>query len=325
MTGDRKDWTFMRTFVKSLHAWVVCFLMLAAAGSSLEAAIAKQDPVKSARMLRSLGRLYMAYGQYDRAEQYIQTALEKAGNPAGDSSERAICLIDMATLYSYQDRLAEAEAMFARGLEAQRAAIGDRHPYVAHTLRNLSAVYRKQGELEKAGAVLDEAFAIMLDYHVPENRVLTPFYIDRAVLLSEQGNREEAEPIFVEMLERIVENFGRQHLYTAEVQKGLARLYLNAGDYGKAGEMLDSALAIQQKIYGPKHQLLIGSYLLMAQVWQGRHEEQQMQACFDKAVAAADGSNIIAVAKLYERIEQIRTAETVIAAAGQTLPEESAG
>lgn len=316
----------MRTFTKSLHTWIVCLFVLAAASSSFGAPQFAQDPVKSARVMRSLGRLYMAYGQYGKAEQYVQAALEKVYDLEADNSERAICLIDMATLYSYQDRLGEAEAMFQRGLEAQKAAIGQQHPYVAHTLRNLSAVYRKQGELEKAVEAIDQAFDIMLEYHTPDNRVLTPFYIDRAVLLSEQGNYAEAEPIFVEMLERVTENFGKEHLYTAEVKKGLATLYLNTGEYEKAGELMDSALAIQEKIYGRKHQLLIGSYLLMARVCHGRHEEQEMQTYFDKAVAAVkDSGNIITIARLYERIQEIRTAKTVVAAAGEVVPEDTAG
>lgn len=316
----------MRTFIKTICiTWIVCLLSIASGRAAAAVQISK-DPVKTSRFTRSLGRLYMAYGQYDKAEQFIQEALNKVSDLQEADGEKAICLIDMATLYSYQDRLAESEAMFLRGLEAQKAAIGEEHPYVAHTLRNLSAVYRKQGQLDKAAQALEEAFGIILTHHLPENRILTPFYIDQATLLCEQGYWAEAELIFTEMLGRVETDFGQEHLYTSEVQKGLVSVYLNTGDYKRAGEWMDQSLRIAEKIYGQNHQLLIGSYLLAARVCHGRHEEEQMQGYFNKAIAAVSRSgNLIAAAKLYERIEQIRTAEVLVAAAGQGMPEDTAG
>jgi tetratricopeptide (TPR) repeat protein len=268
----------------------------------------------------------MAYGQYDKAEQYIRAAVETVRDLQDADSEKAICLIDLATLYSYQDRLAESEAMFLRGLEAQKNALGQDHPYVSHTLRNLSAVYRKQGQLDKAALALEEAFSIILIHHLPDNRILTPFYMDQASLLCQQGHFDEAEFIFTEMLGRVETEFGREHLYYSEVQKGLATVYLNTGRYEQASQLLDRSLQIQEKIYGQNHQLLIGSYLLAARVCRGQHDEQGMQQYFDKAVAAVSRTgNLIAAANLYMQIEQIRRTEVLIASAAQTLSEDTAG
>ncbi len=285
-----------------------------------------QDPLKSVRISRSIGRLYMAYGQYDKAEQFIRDAVEKVGTLQEADNEKAICLIDLATLYSYQERLAESEAMFLRGLEAQKEVLGQDHPYVSHTLRNLSAVYLKQGRFDKATETLEQAFAIILSHHLPENRILTPFYIDQATLLCKQGYYEEAEIIFSEMLDRVGLEFGFEHLYYSEVQKGLATVYLNTGRYEQADQLLKNSLQIQETIFGQSHQQLIGSYLLAAQVCRGRHDEQGMQQYFDKAVAAVNRTgDLVAAANLYVKIDQIRRTETLVAVTVQTLPDAPAG
>ncbi len=300
---------------------LLSFLLLSA---SVWASFQPKQPLS--RKLRHIARLYMAYGEYNKAEGYLLRALQSSRSDNASESETAVCMIDLATLYSYQDRLAESEELFWRGLDAQQKALGSDHPYAAHTLRNLTAVYIRQHRLDRAAETLEWAFDIILKHHTPDNRILTPFYIDQAVLLTRMGVWDEAEAIFLDMLERVCADFGQNHLYTAQVRKGLAELYLETGQYSLAGEQIEQVLAIQQSIYGQTHRMLLDSYLLGAKICRLQGNLRQMQAYFDKALSAVlPSGDLIVTARLYEQINQIRSAEFIAAAVKNDIPAESAG
>jgi tetratricopeptide (TPR) repeat protein len=298
----------MRTFRKTSR-WV-SFLAVLTLAASASASFQQNQPLS--RKLRSIARLYMAYGQYDKAEPYLLEAVQLS---AGDSEkENAICLIDLATLYSYQDRLTESEALFRRGLSAQQKALGPDHPYVAHTLRNLTAVYLRQHRLDQAIQTLEWAFDIILKHHTPDNRILVPFYIDQANLLTQLGCLEEAESIFTEILEKTSHQFGQSHIYSAQIHQGLAELYVQAELYERAAEHLAKGLEIQKSIYGKNHRMLVDSYLLGAKICRLQGNSQQMNNYFDLALSSIPSGDTAAVARLYEKIEDILSDKSIIAA-----------
>lgn len=312
----------MRTF-KNISRWAG--LMLFIFSAPLFSASFQQDQFPS-RKFRSIARLYMAYGQYDKAEVNLLRALQLSQSDDVTDSERAICIIDLATLYSYQDRLAESEELFWRGLDAQQKALGPDHPYVAHTLRNLTAVYIRRHQLDRAAETLEWAFDIILKHHTPDNRILTPFYIDQAVLLTQMGAWDEAEAVFTEMLEKVSFEFGQTHLYTAQARKGLAELYLETGQYELAAKQLKQVLAVQQTIYGQTHRILLDSYLLGAKICRLQGDLQQMQTYFDKALSTVILSgDTVSVARLYEQIDKIRSDDFIAAAARPDPSSETAG
>jgi tetratricopeptide (TPR) repeat protein len=313
----------MQTFTRTFRFAAV--LLFAAVCSAALSAAPLQEELSHSRKLRNIGRLYMACGQYDKAEIYIQQALGKLAPLQQADSEKAICLIDLATLYYYQERLAESEELFLRGLAAQQNALGADHPYAAHTLRNLTAVYIRQGRLDRAAETLEWAFDIILKHHLPDNRILTPFYIDQAILLTKLGSYDYAEVLFTEMLQRITSEFGPNHPYLLQARQGLTELYLETEQYAQAADEFQKLMSVQQAIYGQNSQMLVGSYLLGARICRRQGDLQQMQDYFDKALAAvANSGNLIAVARLYEQMETIRSAD-IIAAVHSSQPEDSAG
>ncbi|MHC4889171.1 MAG: tetratricopeptide repeat protein, partial [Planctomycetota bacterium] len=87
------------------------------------------------RALRSIARVYMAYGDYAKAQPFAEQALSLARTSGASDSELCSCLIDLAYLYNNQGKLAAAEEMCKLGLELQEKVYFKKHPYVAYTLR----------------------------------------------------------------------------------------------------------------------------------------------------------------------------------------------
>jgi hypothetical protein len=65
----------------------------------------KPRPIKktpSSKTLRSMARVYMAYGEYAKAQPLAEKALTSAKREHSSDYELAMCLIDLATLYKNQ-------------------------------------------------------------------------------------------------------------------------------------------------------------------------------------------------------------------------------
>ena len=65
----------------------------------------------SPRTLRAMARVYMAYGEYQKARPLAEQALISAKNVNASDTELCSCLTDLAYLYNELGRLEDAEKM----------------------------------------------------------------------------------------------------------------------------------------------------------------------------------------------------------------------
>ena len=170
------------------------------------------QPAKSpsSKTLRSMARVYMAYGEYKKAEPLARKALQAAKKQEDNNVELAMCMIDLATLCRFQGKLREARSVCEKGLKLQEDALFKNHPYVAYTLRNLACIHQAQGENEKAKEMLDRAVEIMLESHSENDKALAPFWVDVAKVLTDQGDFEQAQGYYEKAISLIEESYGCQ-------------------------------------------------------------------------------------------------------------------
>ncbi len=146
------------------------FLVLVLGLVLLKGSIADGKPLQGkksppCKTLRSMARVYMAYGDYAKAQTFAEQALALARTKNASDSELCLCVIDLAYVYDNQGRLSEAERMCKLGLKLQQKVYYKKHPYIAYTLRILSSIYQGQGRYRDARLALERAMAIMLDSH----------------------------------------------------------------------------------------------------------------------------------------------------------------
>ncbi len=305
---NQKDKTSLLTQKSKIHFVVVLVLGLVL----LNGGIADGKPWQGqkslpCKTLRSMARVYMAYGEYAKAQPLAERALTLAKRKGACDSELAMCRIELAVLYKNQNKLLDAEKMCELGLKLQEKALYKNHPYIAHTLRILSSIYREQGRYREAGSALDKAMAVMLDSHAENDKALVPFWVDTAVLLVAQGKFEEAEGYYHRAMTLINSSYGPDHLYTANVLGGVARLYMLQGRYNKAEELIDRTIATQEKIYGPDHHLIAGSWLTKARVCHAKGNYVHSEKLIKKALASVRKTGNMAIfTKLERRVEKIR-------------------
>ena len=262
----------------------------------------------SCRTLRAMARVYMAYGEYTKAQPLAEQALTLAKSKGESDSELSMCLIDLATLYKSQNKLLDAENMCEQGLKLQENIFYKSHPYVAYTLRTLASIYSEQGKYLKATNAMDKAMAIMLESHSENDKTLAPFWVDIAAILVAKGDYNEAESYYKKSMALINTSYGPDHLYTANVLGCVAKLYTLQGRHDEAEQLIDRTIAKQESIYGPDHHLIAPSWLTKARICHAKGDYTNSEELFEKALASVRKSgNTGLFTKLEQRIEEIRT------------------
>ncbi|MBE0536113.1 MAG: tetratricopeptide repeat protein [Phycisphaerae bacterium] len=272
----------------------------------LPAEAAQPQKTTSTRTLRSMARAHMAFNRYDKAEILAKTALTHAKTHKTDDAELAMCLIDLGTVYQYQDKLAESEQMLTAGIALQKAN-PDKNPWIAYTLRMLSSVNRRMHRYEQAQALLDEALTIMLDDHPADDPKLALFHTEQAKLLTDQNRLDEAYTLYSKALTAVEAAYGQSHLCTANVYEDIAALDLKSGRCDEAVSRIDRTIYIRQNYYGPNHPAIIPAWLLKAQIRQSQGDPSGRELNLQKALAAATSiKDPVQLATLHRRASEIR-------------------
>lgn len=248
---------------------------------------AKATTVKrhfSCRVLRAMARVYMAYGEYTKAQPLAEKALAYAKENDVPDSELSTCLIDLAWLYHYQGKLVQAQQFCRDGLQLQQKALGPEHPYVAYTLRTLASIHQDLAQYPLAAESLGHAVSIMRLYHGPDDRVIAPFNVDIARLLATTGSLTEAEDLYTHAIGLIKNTYGPDHLYSANVMIDMAKLYVLQEKYIDAEQLIEQAAPTLQSIYEPDNHAMTPMYLTMAKIFQVKQGYEQAEQLLRKAV-----------------------------------------
>jgi CHAT domain-containing protein len=165
----------------------------------------------------------------------------------------ASSLNNLANVYLYQGKHAEAEGLYKRALAVREKALGASHPHVAGDLHNLANVYRSQGKhadveglAKRAHAILEKAFG---QDHPNVARSLN----NLALVYKEQGKYADAEGFLKRALAVREKTFGADHPDVASALTTLAAAYYGQGRYADAEGFGKRALAIREKAFGQDH------------------------------------------------------------------------
>lgn len=275
----------------------------------------RRDKQMSTKTLRSMARAYMAFGKYEKAHTVAAQALQRARSQSTDPGEMALCLIDMGTVCSYEGLLTQARERLEEGVEFQKKALFDDHPYVAHTLRMLSDVCLRQGDLEQAETVLSQAVGIMLNHCDLQSKEMAPFILESANLQLEKGDLKRASDNYQAALDIYEQSYGSQHLMTANVLEKMARLHIVRNDTQEADSLMSQSLKIKTRIYGRYHPQLIDSWLAMARLCKQQGQSERCEYYLAKSTETVSNTrNAVTMARVYEQVNQIRK-QTLVASA----------
>jgi tetratricopeptide (TPR) repeat protein len=109
-------------------------------------------------ILIQLGQAYSSQGEFAKAREYLEQALELANDNETLASLHATALYELGIIQFNQGRFQEAIALFQQSLELQRR-IGDVQAEAA-TLNGLANIHIQQGKIEKAIALFEQSLEL---------------------------------------------------------------------------------------------------------------------------------------------------------------------
>jgi tetratricopeptide (TPR) repeat protein/tRNA A-37 threonylcarbamoyl transferase component Bud32 len=224
--------------------------MLAAGADKARRELTAQPELK-AQILSIVGEVYMARGDYARAEPLLREAHDVyAQLPVIDPQHRGAIDGSLATLMHYTGRYAESETLYRQALDQRIAAIGEHgywtlvaRQYFADLLHSRGRYAEAIGELERAVAGAYATIGEQAPLSAALQRNLAEVYRD-------SGRQAEAEALYVKALATQTVAHGEEHPNTAATRLGLGRLRLEQGRYEEAAVQIEPAFAAYRQVKG---------------------------------------------------------------------------
>jgi serine/threonine-protein kinase len=198
------------------------------------------------------GAVLHAIGRYPEAESRFRRALALRESALGkEHPDVASSLGNLGSALASQGKLDDAQQLQERALALRVVAFGHEHPIVAGSLTSLARLASLRGDEGEAARREQRALAI-------RERTLGAHHTDAGVSLSNLGGYAAAQDdhtAAVAFYRRALTVFGAalppDHPYISRALTGLGESLVHIGRPAEALPLLETALAIKQKLEDP--------------------------------------------------------------------------
>jgi tetratricopeptide (TPR) repeat protein len=265
----------------------ICVELTCIVGLVCSTAVSATGPAQieqSCDTLRSLARICIVQGDYQRAADTTKQALALANKAGASDVQKSLCQLDLAVAYRELYRLSDAENACNQGIDLQKKSNGTSHPNVAFALQVLATIHKTQGKYSLAKDDLGRALTILREYHDADDPAIASFYADQAEISAMMGNLSEAQDLYEKATRLLTASYGANHLYTNEIFGKFGALRILQGQYAEAEKMISRCVEAQTKTYGKDNIATLSSNLLQARIYRERQEYDKSQALLVRIV-----------------------------------------
>ena len=225
------------------------------------------QPYTQARLMNTMGRVYMELGLYGESEELLGQSLATMEDlDAGDDPQTAAILNDFGHLQREVGEFAASRQYLEKALAIRERNFGPEHELVSQSLNSLGNLLYAKGEYEDALQAYERALVI-------RDKNLGPDHPDVAIILKNIGavhliirNHQLAEQALVRSLAIREANLPANHPDISNSLTALAVFYDGQGEYEKSLEYFERSLAIRETVYGSDHPLVAENLSGLARV-----------------------------------------------------------
>lgn len=247
------------------------------------------DETSLAICLNGLGQLAYSAGEFERAEELAQRALEirRRTHDAEDlelgTSYELLARV-YVTLYAYPARkYMEVEELYREALRIFEANFGHHHADVATILHDMAEYYRAQRRYEEAEPCYVRALAIREKILGPQDPLVADTLETLGSLYEDQGKSTKAGKYYLKALEIWDRILGPEHPDVAQRLNNLVVLYRVYGKYSDAEPLYRRILEIREKALGADHVDLTPDLCSLALLYQVQGKFNQAEPLFERA------------------------------------------
>ncbi|MFM9996196.1 MAG: tetratricopeptide repeat protein [Phycisphaerales bacterium] len=212
------------------------------------------QPEVEARVRSTIGNAYRLLGDYPRARESLEAALNLRKSLHGPEHPLvAAGLCDLAWVRHDQADYTGAEQLFRDALAMSRRLLGPRHTRVAAALHGLSDVQRHEAEFDEAQQHADQALALRRDLLGPSHPDTAESLINLSKLARDRGDEATSERFLGEAMAIWEGAYGAEHPRLVDGLNDGAWLQYQRRDMGAARATLARALDMGRRLLGPAH------------------------------------------------------------------------
>ncbi|MHC5114449.1 MAG: tetratricopeptide repeat protein [Planctomycetota bacterium] len=244
------------------------------------------QPVVQARLLNTIGRVYLNLGLYQDAERLLEEALDLVEHaPGHDQVDVAESLNLVGEAHYARGDYEAAERLLRRALQLRRDLLGEDDPVLGQSLNNVGAVLWAQGDHAAAEPFYREALALRRRLLGEESRGAAESMNNLAVLLHSAGDHAEAEKLYRRTLAIRKRVLGDDHPLTINSMNNLGSLLRTRGDLVASEEFLRDALELRRQVLAEDHPEIAESLEELAMTLQAQSRYDEAEPLLRRALA----------------------------------------
>jgi eukaryotic-like serine/threonine-protein kinase len=240
----------------------------------------ERPPLVEASIRQTLGSVYTELGDYPKAAQQYERAIQLQREHLGDSHTDTLrSLYGLVMARWWNGEIAQAEPLTRQGLETSRKVLGEKNPLTLQFMQARAFVLMILGDLP--WTEVESLFLHSLALH---NEVLGPG--DLGTLKTAQGlshgytmnwQGAKAEPFAVDALDRAQHALGENHPQTGVLMITLAWVYEQLNQLEKAETLARRSLELRRRILGPRNPRTLSCVFILAGIYvqQGQFEKAE--------------------------------------------------
>jgi serine/threonine protein kinase/tetratricopeptide (TPR) repeat protein len=214
----------------------------------------KTDPQLQAKLMFTMGQVYLGMGVDARGQSLLEQALQIQRTALGDQHRDTL---ETATLLStalrYRGHYPEAEKLTRETLQTQRKVLGPQDRDTLESMSGLANVLAAEGHDEQAEKIEREVLATrqrLLGSQHPDTLVSMQ---SLSITMRREGRFKEAETLQRQVLDTQRRTLGLDHPATLSTMTSLGNTLSAEADFSDAEKLFREQLETNQRVFGPDH------------------------------------------------------------------------
>ncbi|MCA8962379.1 MAG: serine/threonine protein kinase [Planctomycetes bacterium] len=243
-------------------------------------------PEVAARIANTIGSVYHAMGDEDRAETFARLALEhvRRALPKGHPREAASLTL-LGSVLGGLGRLEEAVAALRESLAMRRAADDPIAAGEPLAWNELGLALKRSGQYEEAEKCYRTALAMVSEHDGERSLQAALVLHNLGRFLQDRGRVEEAASLLERVVEIRREQLPPDHYLLSVSLQVLSGVKTTLGEREAAVALADEAVKIQRKVLGPDHPNLAAGLQALGFALADVGDRNRMLDCYREAAA----------------------------------------
>jgi serine/threonine protein kinase/tetratricopeptide (TPR) repeat protein len=214
----------------------------------------KGEPLVKARLMDTMGTVYMNLGLFPQAAPLAERALEvRRQELAPDDPLIAESMNSLGALRYTMGNLAEAEKLFRGALDIRRKKLGEENYEVSTSFNDLAMTLNSLGRYDEAEPLYRQALAIRQKLFGKEHPDIAQSLNNLGMFLYRRAKYDEAEKLFRQALEMNRRLLGEVHPEIASYLNNLGMVLRDSGQLAEAETTFRQSVDLHHRLYGPDH------------------------------------------------------------------------